>query len=183
MCRSAIRNSMLLLVTTGIIALLGCSDQKTVNKGMVTEYPKPNVIPSAAERALFGANEFELLALDPMESAAGEFHRFVVLGRKTISDPEAKARVLKALKECMPELNDGEQKACFEPRHGIRVRGVETTFDFVVCFECSIVDVFANDQDIGGFIISREGDPQAVFDKEFMRPSGQAGGSVESANQ
>lgn len=183
MLSPSFRDPIWLLVTLGIITLLGCSNRKVAIEAKKSAYPKPNLIPSAAELALFGADEFELLALDPRESAAGEFHGFTVLGEKVISDPEVKVRILKALKDCMPELDDGEQYSCFEPRHGIRVRSRDTTFDFVICFECSGVDVYLNDQNIAGFKISRIGDPQAVFDKEFLRPGGRVGGPPESGVQ
>ena len=55
---------------------------------------------------------------------------------------------------------DGAFAACFNPRHGIRVKAKDAVFDFVICFECNSVAVFRNEKRTGSFGIT--GQPGAL---------------------
>lgn len=58
-------------------------------------------------------------------------------------------------------------RACFNPRHGIRVSHNTKRTDFVICFECLQVKVHGEGQ--GDFLVSDF--PKAIFDK-VLRDAG-----------
>src|SRR4051812_32067292 len=103
-------------------------------------------IPTDAARALEEAEQYELYSILPRQEPAEsrpEFHYYPVLGKVSIGDRAARERLTAALKA---GSNSGDPKACFEPRHGIRVRTGERVIDFVICFECNQVQIWTNDQ-------------------------------------
>jgi len=120
-------------------------------------------IPRDAARALEEAEQYELYSILPRQEPAEsrpEFHYYPVLGKTSITDRAARERLTETLKT---GSKSGDPKACFEPRHGIRVRKGERVTDFVICFECNQVQIWTNDQRSGGFVIGSS--PQPVFDE------------------
>ena len=59
--------------------------------------------------------------------------------------------------------NTGEAAACFNPRHGIRVKSGDKTVDLVICFECLQVKSFAGDKDGPSYLTTRS--PQPTLDQ------------------
>jgi hypothetical protein len=121
-------------------------------------------IPEDLQAILENAEQFELLSLSPerlQEKPADAFHGWKVLGKTTVKDAEARKKLVVAFKKGV-EANDGIAAACFNPRHGIRVTHEGKTTDFVICFECFQVQVFAGDKQIKGFLITAS--PQVTFD-------------------
>jgi hypothetical protein len=123
-----------------------------------------NEIPAAAASILEGADKFELLSLDPHFSGGHVeegFHNYKILGQTELSDPRQRTMIVSALKKGAEEA--GSPAMCFDPRHGIRVvRGGEMV-DFVICFECSRVDVYVDGSKGESFLVSKS--PQPVFDR------------------
>jgi hypothetical protein len=58
---------------------------------------------------------------------------------------------------------------CFNPRHGIRVTHDDQTIDFVICFECSQIQVWRDDQFLTTFIVGHS--PEGVFN-QALRDAG-----------
>src|SRR5690606_3076069 len=80
-------------------------------------------IPAPAHEALAGADEYELLALDPADAAnppPDHFHGWRVLGRTSITDAATRKKLNDALR-AGARAKDISPMACFDPRHGIRV--------------------------------------------------------------
>jgi hypothetical protein len=131
-----------------------------------------NVLPSAAQKALQGADRFELLSLNPDELAdktdTDAFHGWNVLGTTEVKDPDTRANLISRFKAGVAE-NDGTVANCFNPRHGIKVTHDGETHEFVICFECFSVEWHVDGQETKGFLITRS--PQPTFD-EILKESG-----------
>jgi hypothetical protein len=128
-------------------------------------------IPAGARAALKHAESFELYSLDPdfKQKKAGEgFNDWKVLGKTTVKEAATRGRLLTALNQGVKE-NDGQVAACFNPRHGIRVKAGDKTLDLVICFECYQVEVHEGGKRTGHFLTT--GSPQRVFD-EVLRAAG-----------
>lgn len=139
----------LLMATLSIPLLTGCGS---------------NDVPAGAMAALQGAEEYELLSLDPSrvrELPADHFHGWRVLGRTTVKDQATRKKLNDALRAGAKE-NSNMVAACFNPRHGIHVVHKGKVYDVVICFECLQAKVFEADQSGGSFLVSSS--PQAVFD-------------------
>ena len=146
----------------------------------------PREVPEKMHRAFDEATVFELLALNPWvppldqdaEHAvvvdAGtrlprdEFHGFVILGRKTITDPATRARLIDALEAGIRD-SDGTRAGCFAPRHALRVSGRGGTSDFVICFECLQIAMSFSDGNHSMILVSRS--PRDVFN-QALRDAG-----------
>jgi hypothetical protein len=144
-----------------VVALSGCS--------------QPGAgIPSRELNALEQGKKYELVSLDPDEqkrvddASPDMFHKWLVLGRATIDDAETRKRLNDAF-AAGAKVAGIAPAACFWPRHGIRVNFDGKAVDFVICFECSHVEVFADEKRTKQFLVSES--PQPVFD-DVLRARG-----------
>jgi hypothetical protein len=142
---------MRLAVTTALL-LLGAI--------ATAEEKKSEVDPVAAVAA---ATEIELYSLDP--SVRGQqdgFHGWKILGKTTIKEAATRKALADAFKKGVAE-NKGEVAACFNPRHGIRVKHDGKTVDLVICFQCYSFQHFVDDKQGKGGLVTAS--PQPVFNK------------------
>jgi hypothetical protein len=142
------------------VLLVGCTGSSADSK-----------IPAGARTALEKADQMELLSTDPasqQEKPKDDFHGWKVLGRTQIKDADTRKKLVAALKKGVGE-NDGMAAACFHPRHGIRATQGSKTTDFVICFECFQVQVYAGEKRDGSFLTTDS--PQPVFD-QVLREAG-----------
>ena len=84
----------------------------------------------------------EIFALHPYphmpEGAAedgADFHGYRILGSTEVDDA-AQRKVLIDLVAIGVDESDGTVAACFDPRHGLRVRQGDEVVDLVICFAC-----------------------------------------------
>jgi len=127
-----------------------------------------NKIPDQARAILENASQFELLSIghDPSPKNSGEeFHRWPVIGKTTIKDPDTRKRLVAALEKGVEE-NKGDSMKCFNPRHGIRVTHDGMTADFVICFECFQVVVYVTGDKEQRFLITAS--PAPVFNQTLQ---------------
>jgi hypothetical protein len=104
-------------------------------------------LPKEVLEAFAKAESFELLSLDPSkgEREGQGFHGWTVLGKATLKGDvagEIRGAVRKGAKD-----SDGSVAKCFEPRHGIRVGGI----DLVLCYACLQGQVFKGDSWVRDF--------------------------------
>ena len=140
----------LLLVMATLFAVTGCG------QGDSSE---------AAFTAMITAEQYELLSLDPHSPEmppVDEFHGWKVLGRTSIDDAATRKKLTDALRAVASE-GDIVPAACFWPRHGIRLTTAGIVTDFVICFQCSQVEVFEDGKKSVGFLTSDT--PQSTFDE------------------
>jgi hypothetical protein len=153
----------ILIIIFGLVALL------LVGAAVAFWYFGGSNIPPEPLAALRNANTYELLSLEPTEPTPptpDEFYSWSVLGRTTITDPETRDELTDALR-WGARRNFGTVAGCFWPRHGIRVTRGETTFDFVICFECLQVGVYENGKPSHSFLVTES--PQPVFDEVLRK--------------
>jgi hypothetical protein len=127
-----------------------------------------NKIPDKAGEILKKATEFELLSIGQGLSSKNpteDFHRWPVLGKTTIKDPNDRNRLIAALEKGVEE-NEGESMKCFNPRHGIRVTHDGVTADFVICFECFQAVVYVAGEKEQRFLITNS--PASVFNQTLQ---------------
>jgi hypothetical protein len=127
-----------------------------------------NKIPDQARAILENASQFELLSIghDPSQkNPTEEFHRWPVIGKTTIKDPDTRKRLVAALEKGVEE-NKGDIMKCFNPRHGIRVTHGGMTVDFVICFECFQVMVYVAGGKGQRFLITDS--PAPVFNQALQ---------------
>src|SRR4051812_29507691 len=122
-------------------------------------------ITADARAALEKAGEWELYSLDPKRQTdppKDAFHGWKVLGKTTVNDADARKKLLAALEKGAKD-NDGIAAACFNPRHGIRVKAGDKTIDLVICFECFSATVYTGEERTGSFLTTAS--PQPALDK------------------
>ncbi|MEY2488331.1 MAG: hypothetical protein QOC70_273 [Verrucomicrobiota bacterium] len=121
-----------------------------------------NSIPEMAMRALEYTPQITLYALNPTPDAGdvanpGVLHRFRIIGQTTLSSTEVRQRLVRTLQQDISRSEEGYDM-CFFPRHAISARNEDTSYDFLICFECKRVEIFANKMRIAttGFVASEE---------------------------
>ncbi len=71
------------------------------------------------------------------------FHGCLVLGKTDVASAEDRLAIIEALQK--GHINsDGTTYDCFIPRHGIRVRQNGTTTDYVISFDCLLMQTYAD---------------------------------------
>jgi hypothetical protein len=122
------------------------------------------------DRLLQKSESFELYSLEPARKSDQDgkgvedkdgFHGWRVLGKTELKDKADRKRLAEALRQGA-EDNFGTQAKCFNPRHGIRLKGDGKVIDLVICFECLQVKVFVDGDSKDGFLTT--GEPQQEFD-------------------
>jgi hypothetical protein len=85
----------------------------------------------------------ELYRLEPGDDPREErdFHGHRILKRRRARDL---APVIATLVSAVE--HQGPSAACFAPHHGIRVRTSRVTYDFVICFSCRNIQIYASDK-------------------------------------
>ena len=142
------------------------ADAKVVLLVLKREKKAPdNRLPADARKALESATELVLYSLDPAseeEKPKEAFHGWKVLGKTALKKDDAKT-VASAVVRGVAD-SKGVAANCFDPRHGIRVTGSDgTVYDFVICFECLQVKVYAGDKELRGALTAES--PQPKLDK------------------
>ena len=104
--------------------------------------PDVNKLPDAAQAALEKADQIDVLSLDPQggETSKDAFHEYKVLARTTVKDADARKDIAAAVEKGVAE--GGPIAKCFEPRHGLHVVSKDKTYDFLICYQCSQIEIF-----------------------------------------
>jgi hypothetical protein len=122
---------------------------------------------------LDSGEQFVLLSLDPKRPSPRHdddppsketFHGYAVLGEAVIHDQAIRKELLGALYKGVAN-SDGDQYACFYPRHGISATLAGEKVDLVICFECLSIDTYGKDKKI----VLTTGSPGQTFDKALER--------------
>lgn len=126
------------LLESGLLVFAGC----LFVLGACGCRPSPEVAPP---------DELTLYALHPHEAAARTtrdsrfLYGFRILGRSVIKEPERRAELLGAILKAAEE-SGGERANCFGPRHALRVKDAGLIREYVICFECSVMELHAGGQ-------------------------------------
>lgn len=147
------------LLLAGVLAVGGVASCVALRP---TQTEHDNRLPDEVRALLSGADQMELLSLDPHlrrpatplrpetgvepvfvieEPAIGEFHTWPVLGRTTLIDPHARQQVVAAIEKGLAD-SDGTARQCFYPHHGLHASCQGKTVDLVICYECNQLLVY-----------------------------------------
>lgn len=145
---------------TGLILLVGLLTIMFVGCSRDVALRSPNSLPKPIRDALEQADKWELYSLDPDDSKdyPDGFHNFRILGTMTIQNGETRNRLFAALKQAIPSHNEAVA-ACFWPRHGIRVPHNNKNHDVVICFQCSQIQTYIDDQPAGNCEVNESPEP------------------------
>ena len=127
------------MVRTCCVAIAAFTAALTLAAGPA---PDEDKLPDAARTALEKADQIDVLSLDPTadETDKDAFHKYKVLGRATVKDTDARKDIAAAVEKGVAE--GGPVARCFEPRHGLHVVYNDTTYDFLICYQCSRIRIF-----------------------------------------
>ena len=128
-------------------------------------------LPVELEDFLKNADEFTLFSLNPdpdfEHKSTNTFQNHVILGQIKIKRSTTRASLIAALDDGIgadelhiPGVNY-DLPNCFNPRHGIRAKKGDETVEFLICFECSQIQVSSNKGKSWFFITTKK--PAAVF--------------------
>ncbi len=124
----------------------------------------PNPLDAPDELVLYSIDGTPHHENDKPETSE-QFHDVPVLGKIVIEDADERKEICQAIKDGMARP-DGI-RACFWPRHGLRVTRGGKVVDYVICFECCQLLVFEGDTGKGGGPIAKA--QQEVLDKYLKR--------------
>lgn len=96
-------------------------------------------------------------------SGAEKFHGFPVLGKIDLIDPGVRRDVLRALNEGVKQ--GGVFAKCFWPRHGLRAVSGGKQVDYVVCFACTQMRVYAEGSNPNGKEVTISKYPRETFNR------------------
>ena len=109
-----------------------------------------DALPAHARAILEADAQLRIYALDPDRTAGVDAQEFELLRSwRTLGDAlvrdEERDELLSLLYGGIV-LSDGAMARCFLPRHAIRAMHRGNTLDLLICFECSTLQVWMNDE-------------------------------------
>jgi hypothetical protein len=80
---------------------------------------------------------------EQVPATAETFYEFEVLGKVEITNPTARSALMQAVADGMSRdaPKDETVPGCFWPRHAIRVTYGDSFTDYVICFQCQLLNV------------------------------------------
>jgi len=128
-----------------------------------TEAARPR-LPADVFRALDTPTEITLYSTHPDSQAvrwwfSRWFHGYRIIGQVSVADPVQRRQVATVVRHAARTYH-GDTKCVFSPRHAVRLSSGPKTYDFLICFECSQMEVYSGDQLIGQLSIG--GSPEAL---------------------
>lgn len=99
------------------------------------------------------ADRFTLYSIDGNVAPSAEnapddaphFHGYPILGKVDLDSASDRRALVDALYDGIA-ASDGTAAACFIPRHAIRVVEGDHVTDYVICFECLAIEIYAGGQ-------------------------------------
>jgi hypothetical protein len=98
-------------------------------------------LPDAARTDLEKTDQIDVMSLDPAggETSKDAFHAYKVLGKVTVKDSAVLKEIAEAVEKGVAE--GGPIAKCFEPRHGLHIVYKDKTYDFLICYQCSQIQI------------------------------------------
>lgn len=113
--------------------------------------------------AIRTADQLTILALDPSQmgeiGAEGYYHDWKIVDERPVPIERA-GEIAGALEKAVEEGEEiGLGNACFNPRHVLRTVNGNDTIDYVICFECSAVEVCRGSRTLSKHLITSSAEP------------------------
>ena len=120
----------------------------------------PPRLPEDVFRALDRPSELTLYSTNPDSRAphwwfSRWFHDYRIIGQVSVTDPAQRRLVAAVVRHAAQARVVGDSKCIFSPRHAVRLSSGSATYDFLLCFACSEMEVYSGhqlvtDRSIGG---------------------------------
>jgi hypothetical protein len=112
------------------------------------QHTPSNRFPSAALQALRQDDHAVLYSLEPNQEMNPDsprelLHRYPVLGKTELSSARDREMLETLLEDSTHGVRDAA--ACFEPRHALRIKGPQGTYDLLLCYSCGHARVYLPD--------------------------------------
>ena len=123
-------------------------------------------LPSDAAEALDHPEQLTLYSLEPLPQPGPRgkvLDGYTVLGERILSLRQGKLAI-RAFRIAMQY--NGPMDACFDPRHAIRINSNAHSFDYLICYSCSALEVFRDGKLIYG---AQAGGSSAALDDLLTR--------------
>jgi hypothetical protein len=107
-------------------------------------------LPAEVDQALASPTAVTLYSTNPDSRAFHRwftrwFHGHRILGQVSIVDPAQQRQVTSVVRRTA-QTYLFDTKCIFSPRHAVRLSSGPKTYDFLICFECSQMEVYSNDR-------------------------------------
>jgi hypothetical protein len=121
-------------------------------------------LPAEVFRALDTPTEITLYSTDPDSRAfhwwfSRWFYGYRIIGQVAVADLVQRRQVATVVRHAA-QTYTGDTKCIFSPRHAVRLFSGSKTYDFLICFECSQMEVYSGDQFVAK--LSIDGSPEAL---------------------
>jgi hypothetical protein len=134
-----------------VVALTGCGSNSTA------------ILAAPEQLTLYSINGERPPELEEPPKDVETFHSYPVLGKVEVTDPARRQEIIRALREGLAP-KDTPMARCFFPRHGVRAVEKDRTVDYIICFECSRIQIHENGQ---LKTIPTTGSPRAVLNRSL----------------
>lgn len=120
----------LLIVATTLGFVTGCAQKADPVVRIENRFS------AATQAVLDSAEEVELLSISPDGTDPEGFHNWPITKTVKVTDPGTIRALIAAIANGVKE-SDGRPSACFEPRHGLRIKFGQQSVEMVICYECT----------------------------------------------
>ena len=124
--------------------------------------PYENKLPVDAAEALHASEKVILYSLEPTSwGTTNNLQGFKILGQATLDGKQAVTAVA-AFESAICKKEPKFEVLCFDPRHAIRVKSKGHTFDFLLCYNCSHLYIYRDNNIISE--LDAKGSPKVLND-------------------
>lgn len=143
----------------GALLLLGCGQE--ANLRVIPASPPDQLVLYSIDGTKFP---------EQVPATAEKFHEFEVLGKLEIADPNDRDALMKAVADGMSRgaRQDDMVPECFWPRHALRATWGGRVTDYVICFQCELLNIHRG----GSMTSARTGDQHQDLFNRRLRQAG-----------
>lgn len=120
---------------------------------------KRTALPEELSQALREGTEFELISIEPKDNqeidSPNRIDGNLILGRTAVTDKETRDALVHAIEESAIPM-DGSVACLIKPRHVVRVKHNGEVYDFIICFQCKIMQLWKRGKFDSEFVFDRK---------------------------
>ena len=102
-------------------------------------------LPVPDQLTLYSLNAEDVPPKPEVPETATEFYGYPILGKVNVTEPADREMLMAAFSSGLGK-NDDKVAGCFIPRHAIRALHDGQTTDYLICFMCARVVIFAGEE-------------------------------------
>lgn len=120
---------------------------------------KRTALPEELSQALREGTEFELISIEPKDNqeidSPDRIGGNLILGRTAVTNKETRDALVSAIEESAIPM-DGALACHLKPRHVVRVKHNGEVCDFIICFQCKIMQLWKGGKFDSEFVFVRK---------------------------